>query len=93
MMQMMIDLSFYKEFAKDIAARQGKQVQLKSNTFDASEHTRLIWSSRSKRLVFSYYVMLWCMVLKHQVSVIRLVKTAVGTIDLEVKDSGSDVLC
>ena len=32
MIQLMIYLSFYKAFAKDIAARQGKQVELKSNT-------------------------------------------------------------
>ena len=84
-------LSFYKEFAKDIAARQGKQVQLKSDTLtqaDIPDHLVKPIKEISIQLLRNAVVHgIEAPSVRHSTG-----KDAVGTIDVEVKDSGSDVL-
>ncbi|BFM01919.1 hypothetical protein Psyaliredsea_05660 [Psychrobacter alimentarius] len=84
-------LSFYKEFAKDIAARQGKQVQLKSDTLtqaDIPDHLVKPIKEISIQLLRNAVVHgIEAPSVRHSTG-----KNAVGTIDVEVKDSGSDVL-
>ena len=83
-------LDFYKAFAKDIATRQGKQVQLKSNTLTQAnipDHLAKPIKEISIQLLRNAVV--------HGIENPSVRdskgKTAVGTIDLEVKDNGSDV--
>ncbi|WP_201511338.1 ATP-binding protein [Psychrobacter alimentarius] len=84
-------LSFYKEFAKDIAARQGKQVQLKSDTLTQAnipDHLVKPIKEISIQLLRNAVVHgIEAPSVRHSTG-----KDAVGTIDVEVKDSGSDVL-
>ncbi|MGP5119331.1 ATP-binding protein [Psychrobacter alimentarius] len=84
-------LSFYKEFAKDIAARQGKQVQLKSDTLtqaDIPDHLVKPIKEISIQLLRNAVVHgIEAPSVRHSTG-----KDAVGTIDVEVKDGGSDVL-
>ncbi|MGR3899015.1 chemotaxis protein CheA [Psychrobacter sp. 1176_08] len=84
-------LSFYKEFAKDIAARQGKQVQLKSDTLtqaDIPDHLVKPIKEISIQLLRNAVVHgIEAPSVRHSTG-----KDAVGTIDVEVKDNGSDVL-
>lgn len=84
-------LSFYKEFAKDIAARQGKQVQLNSDTLtqaDIPDHLVKPIKEISIQLLRNAVVHgIEAPSVRHSTG-----KDAVGTIDVEVKDSGSDVL-
>ncbi|WP_201508627.1 ATP-binding protein [Psychrobacter alimentarius] len=84
-------LSFYKEFAKDIAARQGKQVQLKSDTLaqaNIPDHLVKPIKEISIQLLRNAVVHgIEAPSVRHSTG-----KDAVGTIDVEVKDSGSDVL-
>jgi len=82
-------LSFYSEFAKEIAARQGKQVQLKSNTLaqtDIPAHLAKPVKEISIQLLRNAVV--------HGIETPgtrqAAGKTDVGTIDLEVQDNGSD---
>lgn len=82
-------LSFYSEFAKEIAARQGKQVQLKSNTLaqtDIPAHLAKPVKEISIQLLRNAIV--------HGIETPSTRqaagKTDVGTIDLEVQDNGSD---
>ncbi|MDX2374525.1 ATP-binding protein [Psychrobacter sp. PP-21] len=82
-------LSFYSEFAKEIAARQGKQVQLKSNTLaqtDIPAHLAKPVKEISIQLLRNAVV--------HGIETPSTRqaagKTDVGTIDLEVQDNGSD---
>ena len=83
-------LSFYKEFAKDIAARQGKQVQLKSNTLaqaDIPEHLAKPIKEISIQLLRNAVVHgIEMPSARHSTG-----KNSVGTIDLEVEDNGSDI--
>ena len=84
-------LSFYNEFAKEIAARQGKQVQLKSSTLAQT----VIPASLAKPIKEITIQLLRNAVvhgiespsLRHSAG-----KTAVGTIDLEIQDSDSDFM-
>ena len=83
-------LSFYKAFAKDIAARQGKQVELKSNTLmqaDIPAHLVKPIKEISIQLLRNAVV--------HGIEAPSVRQTTgkavVGTIDLEVQDSGADV--
>ncbi|MGP5550506.1 ATP-binding protein [Psychrobacter namhaensis] len=82
-------LSFYKDFAKDIATRQGKQVQLKSNTLtqaDIPAHLAKPIKEISIQLLRNAVVHgIETPSTRHSAG-----KAAVGTIDLEVKDNGSD---
>ena len=83
-------LSFYNEFAKEIAARQGKQVQLKSNTLtqtDIPAHLAKPIKEISIQLLRNAVVHgIEAPSVRHSAG-----KTEVGTIDLEVQDNGSDV--
>ena len=83
-------LSFYNEFAKEIAARQGKQVQLKSNTLtqtDIPAHLAKPIKEISIQLLRNAVVHgIEEPSARHSAG-----KTEVGTIDLEVQDNGSDV--
>lgn len=83
-------LSFYNEFAKEIAARQGKQVQLKSNTLTQTEipaHLAKPIKEISIQLLRNAVVHgIEAPSVRHSAG-----KTEVGTIDLEVQDNGSDV--
>lgn len=83
-------LSFYNEFAKEIAARQGKQVQLKSNTLtqtDIPAHLAKPIKEISIQLLRNAVVHgIEEPSVRHSAG-----KTEVGTIDLEVQDNGSDV--
>ena len=84
-------LSFYKAFAKDIAARQGKQVELKSNTLmqaDIPAHLVKPIKEISIQLLRNAVVHgIEAPSVRHSIG-----KTAVGTIDLELKDNGSDFM-
>ena len=84
-------LSFYQEFAKDIAARQGKRVQLKSDTLtqaDIPDHLVKPIKEISIQLLRNAVVHgIEAPSVRHSTG-----KDAVGTIDVEIKDSGSDVL-
>ena len=84
-------LSFYKAFAKDIAARQGKQVELKSNTLmqaDIPAHLVKPIKEISIQLLRNAVVHgIESPSVRHSIG-----KTAVGTIDLELKDNGSDFM-
>ena len=82
-------LSFYSEFAKEIAVRQGKQVQLKSNTLaqtDIPAHLAKPVKEISIQLLRNAIV--------HGIETPSTRqaagKTDVGRIDLEVQDNGSD---
>lgn len=84
-------LGFYKSFAKDIAARQGKQVQLTSATLAQVQipaHLEKPIKEISIQLVRNAVV--------HGIEAPEARqatgKKAVGTIDLEVKDTGSDIV-
>ena len=83
-------LSFYNEFAKEIAARQGKQVQLKSNTLTQTKipaHLAKPIKEISIQLLRNAVVHgIEAPSVRHSAG-----KTEVGTIDLEVQDNGSDV--
>jgi len=83
-------LSFYNDFAKEIAARQGKQVQLKSNTLtqtDIPTHLAKPIKEISIQLLRNAVVHgIEAPSVRHSAG-----KTEVGTIDLEVQDNGSDV--
>ena len=83
-------LSFYNDFAKEIAARQGKQVQLKSNTLtqtDIPAHLAKPIKEISIQLLRNAVVHgIEAPSVRHSAG-----KTEVGTIDLEVQDNGSDV--
>ena len=84
-------LSFYKAFAKDIAARQGKQVELKSNTLmqaDIPAHLAKPIKEISIQLLRNAVVHgIEAPSVRHSTG-----KAAVGTIDLELKDNGSDFM-
>lgn len=84
-------LSFYKAFAKDIAARQGKQVELKSNTLmqaDIPAHLVKPIKEISIQLLRNAVVHgIEAPSVRHSIG-----KTAIGTIDLELKDNGSDFM-
>lgn len=84
-------LSFYKAFAKDIAERQGKQVQLKSNTLtqaDIPAHLEKPIKEISIQLLRNAVVHgIEAPSVRHSTG-----KAAVGTIDLEIKDNGSDFM-
>ncbi len=84
-------LSFYKDFAKDIAARQGKQVQLKSESLTQTQipaHLAKPIKEISIQLVRNAVVHgIETPEVRHATD-----KNAVGTIDLEVKDNGSDIV-
>ena len=84
-------LSFYKDFAKDIAARQGKQVQLKSESLTQTQipaHLAKPIKEISIQLVRNAVVHgIETPEVRHSTD-----KNAVGTIDLEVKDNGSDIV-
>ncbi|GAA0803017.1 ATP-binding protein [Psychrobacter piscatorii] len=83
-------LSFYNDFAKEIAARQGKQVQLKSNTLTQTEipaHLAKPIKEISIQLLRNAVVHgIEAPSVRHSAG-----KTEIGTIDLEVQDNGSDV--
>ena len=84
-------LSFYKAFAKDIAERQGKQVELKSNTLtqaDIPAHLEKPIKEISIQLLRNAVVHgIEAPSVRHSTG-----KAAVGTIDLEIKDNGSDFM-
>lgn len=82
---------FYQSFAKDIAARQGKQVQLTSATLAQVQipaHLEKPIKEISIQLVRNAVV--------HGIEAPEarqaIGKNAVGTIDLDVKDTGSDIV-
>ena len=84
-------LSFYRDFAKDIAARQGKQVQLNSHTLtqvNIPEHLAKPLKEIGIQLLRNAVV--------HGVEApsVRhsLGKETVGNIDLEVQDNGQEVM-
>lgn len=84
-------LDFYQSFAKDIAARQGKQVQLTSATLAQVQipaHLEKPIKEISIQLVRNAVV--------HGIEAPEarqaIGKNAVGTIDLDVKDTGSDIV-
>lgn len=84
-------LDFYQAFAKDIAARQGKQVQLTSATLAQVQipaHLEKPIKEISIQLVRNAVV--------HGIEAPEARqatgKNAVGTIDLDVKDTGSDIV-
>ncbi|MDN3398033.1 ATP-binding protein [Psychrobacter sp. APC 3426] len=84
-------LSFYRDFAKDIAARQGKQIQLNSHTLaqvNIPEHLAKPIKEIGIQLLRNAVV--------HGVEApsIRhsLGKDAAGKIDLEVQDTGQDFM-
>ncbi|MGO2364545.1 MAG: ATP-binding protein, partial [Psychrobacter sp.] len=84
-------LSFYKEFVTDIAQRQGKQVQLKSSTLNdvnIPDHVAKPFKEMSIQLLRNAVV--------HGVEAPSVRQAAgkaeVGTIDLEVQDSGSNFI-
>lgn len=83
-------LDFYKAFAKDIAARQGKQVQLASNTL-----TQANIPAHLDKPIKEISIQLLRNAVVHGIETPEVRdtkgKTAVGTIDLEVKDNGSDI--
>lgn len=84
-------LSFYQAFAKDIAARQGKRVQLKSNTLTQTE----IPASLAKPIKeISIQLLRNAVVHGIEAPSVRhsTGKAEVGTIDLELKDNGSDIM-
>jgi chemotaxis protein histidine kinase CheA len=84
-------LSFYNEFAKEIAERQGKQVQLKSNTLTQTNipaHLAKPIKEISIQLLRNAVVHgIETPSTRHSAG-----KTEVGTIDLEVQDNGSDFM-
>jgi len=84
-------LSFYNEFAKEIAARQGKQVQLKSTTLAQThipEHLAKPIKEISIQLLRNAVVHgIEAPSVRHSAG-----KPEVGTIDLEVQDNGSDFI-
>ena len=84
-------MDFYQSFAKDIAARQGKQVQLTSATLAQVQipaHLEKPIKEISIQLVRNAVV--------HGIEAPEARqatgKNAVGTIDLDVKDTGSDIV-
>ncbi|MGP9688870.1 ATP-binding protein [Psychrobacter sp. AOP22-C1-C5] len=84
-------LGFYKSFAEDIAARQGKQVQLTSATLAQVQipaHLEKPIKEISIQLVRNAVV--------HGIEAPEARqatgKKAVGTIDLDIKDTGSDIV-
>lgn len=84
-------MDFYQSFAKDIAARQGKQVQLTSATLAQVQipaHLEKPIKEISIQLVRNAVV--------HGIEAPEarqaIGKNAVGTIDLDVKDTGSDIV-
>ena len=84
-------LSFYRDFAKDIAARQGKQVQLNSQTLaQAAIPTHL------KNVVKEISIQLLRNAVVHGIETPETResanKPAVGTIDLEVQGDSRDLI-
>ncbi len=84
-------LSFYQAFAKDIAARQGKQVQLKSDTL-----TQVAIPAQLEKPIKEISIQLLRNAVVHGIEKpsVRYAtgKNAVGTIDLEVQDNGSSII-
>ncbi|ERL55391.1 ATP-binding protein [Psychrobacter aquaticus] len=84
-------LSFYQAFAKDIAARQGKQVQLKSDTL-----TQMAIPAQLEKPIKEISIQLLRNAVVHGIEKpsVRYAtgKNAVGTIDLEVQDNGSSII-
>ena len=82
-------LAFYSEFAKEIAARQGKQIQLKSNTLAQTDIP-----ARLAKPVKEISIQLLRNAIVHGIETPSTRqaagKTDIGTIDLEVQDNGSD---
>lgn len=83
-------LSFYKDFAKDIATRQGKQVTLNSQTL-----SQVNIPERLAKPINEISIQLLRNAVVHGIETPSVRQTtgkaAVGTIDLEVQDNGSDV--
>ncbi|NYR09857.1 ATP-binding protein [Psychrobacter sp. BI730] len=84
-------LSFYNEFTKEIAARQGKQVQLKSTTLTQTSipvHLAKPIKEISIQLLRNAVVHgIESPSVRHTTG-----KTDIGTIDLEVQDNGSNFM-
>ncbi len=84
-------LAFYQAFAKDIAARQGKQVQLKSDTL-----TQAAIPAHLEKPIKEISIQLLRNAVVHGIEKpsVRYAtgKNAVGTIDLEVQDNGADIV-
>ncbi|MBO1516738.1 ATP-binding protein [Psychrobacter halodurans] len=84
-------LSFYRDFAKDIAARQGKQVQLNSHTL-----TQVNIPERLVKPIKEIGIQLLRNAVVHGVEApsVRhsLGKETAGKIDLEVQDNGQEVM-
>ena len=84
-------LSFYNEFTKEIAARQGKRVQLKSTTL-----TQTSIPAHLAKPIKEISIQLLRNAVVHGIespSVRHTTgKTDVGTIDLEVQDNGSNFM-
>ncbi|MGP5215700.1 ATP-binding protein [Psychrobacter celer] len=84
-------LSFYRDFAKDIAARQGKQVQLNSHTL-----TQVNIPGHLAKPIKEIGVQLLRNAVVHGVEApsVRhsLGKETAGKIDLEVQDNGQEVM-
>ncbi|MGX8220739.1 ATP-binding protein [Psychrobacter celer] len=84
-------LSFYRDFAKDIAARQGKQVQLNSHTL-----TQVNIPEHLAKPIKEIGIQLLRNAVVHGVEApsVRhsLGKETAGNIDLEVQDNGQEVM-
>jgi len=84
-------LAFYQAFAKDIAARQGKQVQLKSDTL-----TQAAIPAHLEKPIKEISIQLLRNAVVHGIEKpsVRYAtgKNAVGTIDLEVQDNGANIV-
>ncbi|WP_010201764.1 ATP-binding protein [Psychrobacter sp. PAMC 21119] len=84
-------LSFYRDFAKDIAARQGKQVQLNSQTL-----AQVAIPAHLKNVVKEISIQLLRNAVVHGIETPAVRqsadKPAVGTIDLEVQGDSRDLI-
>lgn len=84
-------LSFYQEFVKDIAARQGKQLELKSHTL-----TQVHIPDRLAKPIKEISIQLLRNAVVHGIEAPRVRhstdKAAIGTINLEVQNNGSNVM-
>ncbi|MGP9636098.1 ATP-binding protein [Psychrobacter sp. AOP3-A1-26] len=84
-------LSFYQEFVKDIAARQGKQLELKSHTL-----TQVHIPDRLAKPIKEISIQLLRNAVVHGIEAPSIRhstdKAAIGTINLEVQNNGSNVM-
>lgn len=84
-------LSFYQEFVKDIAARQGKQLELKSHTL-----TQVHIPDRLAKPIKEISIQLLRNAVVHGIEAPSIRhstdKAAIGTINLELQNNGSNVM-